>query len=173
MKRLYFLSPDLDCTKNIVAELKSEQDIDSNYIHVIGREQQKMEDSHIHAAGALHTTDLMHSIRVGAVAGLLIGTLIGFLLIYLEPAGLIFSYGAVLGFALFGVIFGAWSSSMIGVSIPSPIVAKYAQNIAAGEYMVIVDVDYVLANSIQSAIRQHHPTVVINETVVTELKAKA
>lgn len=171
MKRLYFLTPDIACTKKVVLELK-EQGVDDRHIHVVGTAHHEMEEAHIHEATALQTSDVIHSMQVGAMSGVVIGALLGLVMIATQPAGLDFGYGIVLGLGLFGALFGAWVSSMIGISIPSPIVKKYQDEIDKGHLLMMVDVKVSMANEMVEAIKSHHPEVSVKETKITEIKGK-
>ena len=49
--------------------------------------------------------------------------------------------------AVFGGVFGAWSSSMIGISIPSPRLERFESAIAQGRILLMVDVPYIAGAS--------------------------
>lgn len=171
MKRLYFLIPDVECTKKVVMELK-EQGIEDRDIHVVGTAHHEMEEAHIHEASALQTSDVIHSMQVGAMSGIIIGALTGLFIMSMQPAGLDFGYAIVLGLGIFGALFGAWVSSMIGISVPSPIVQKYQDEIDKGHLLMMVDVKVTVANEMIEAIKSHHPEVEVKETKITQIKGK-
>ncbi|HHB13062.1 MAG TPA: DUF1269 domain-containing protein, partial [Chromatiales bacterium] len=115
MKRIVMLVPDVDTARKITHELLSER-VPEKHIHVIAREGTPMED--LHEAGLAERTDLLPALKRGAAVGGATGLLAG--LAALAFPGVAVAGGAVLlATTLAGSAFGAWASSLIGVSIPS------------------------------------------------------
>jgi hypothetical protein len=160
MKRIYFLAPNIDSTTAIVQEIKTENVPEKN-IHIVGKDHHKLEEAHLHEANLLQTSDLIPSIEKGALAGGAIGLLAGLAAVTFPPAGLVIGGGAVLALSAFGSGFGAWVSSMIGISIPNPTVEKFEEAIKAGEILLIIDIPKVQEEDIKQKIKQHHPEALI------------
>lgn len=156
MKRIYFLTPNITSTKSIVAELR-EHDITDAQIHVVGKAHDQIERANIPEANLLHTTDLVHSMEKGAIAGGTMGLIAGLAAVTFPPAGLVLGGGAILGLGLFGTGFGAWVSSMIGISIPDETVEKYESAIHKGQFLLIVDIPKDNETKIVKMIKSHHP----------------
>ena len=93
MKRIYFLSPHLKSTKSIIAELKHDE-ISEEDIYVVGKDHMQLQEAQLHQAGLFQTTDVLHALERGAVAGASIGLLSG-LGIMIFPTGLVIGGGAV------------------------------------------------------------------------------
>lgn len=156
MKRIYFLAPTIESTAAIVDELK-EHGITDTQIHVVGKDHHKLQEAHIHEANLLQTTDLVKSLEKGAIAGGTVGILAGLAAVTFPPAGVVLGGGAILGLGLFGTGFGAWVSSMIGISIPDRVVEKYEKAIEAGELLMMVDVPKQDEEKFKKLIKSHHP----------------
>lgn len=163
MKRIYFLAPTIESTASIVDELK-ENGINDSQIHVVGKDHHKLQEAHIHEANLLQTTDLVKSLEKGAIAGGAVGLLAGLAAVTFPPAGLVLGGGAVLSLSIFGTGFGAWVSSMIGISIPDQVVEKYEQAIEDGELLIMVDIPKVEEDKYKRMIKNHHPEAQIEGT---------
>ncbi len=162
MKRLYFLSPSLDSTTSIVAELH-ELGIQDRQIHVVGNNHTGLVLNHIHEASLLQTSDVIPALEKGAATGVTTGLLAGLIAVSFPPAGLVLGGGAVLGLSLFGAGFGAWASAMIGVSIPNKTVEQYEQAIEAGQFLIMVDIPKEDEFRTFDLIRRHHPEIAIGD----------
>ena len=156
MKRLYFLTPTLKCTKKIMHELIDMQ-IDQQHIHVVGRDHHALQDANLLEAGVFQSSDLLPSLERGAALGGVVGMLVGVVAIVFSPAGLAVGGGAVLGLGLLGAVVGAWSSSMIGVSVPDAGIARYEKAIKKGKLLMMVDVPKTQEEEIAQVIQRHHP----------------
>ncbi len=156
MKRLYFLSPSLHATSSIVEELHQYR-IQDRHIHVVGNDHAGLVENHLHEASVLQTSDIIPAAERGAAAGVTTGLLAGLIAVSFPPAGFVLGGGAVLGLTLFGAGFGAWASSMIGISIPNKTVEQYEAAIAAGQFLVMVDVPKADQPRVTDLIKKHHP----------------
>lgn len=170
MKRLYFLSPSLESTTAIVEELQTLGIQDRN-IHVVGKNHTGLAKNHIHEASVLQTSDVIPALERGAAIGVTSGLLAGLVAVSFPPAGLILGGGAVLGLSLFGAGFGAWVSSMIGVSVPNKTVEQYQQAIDKGQFLLITDIAKEDGRRITKLILKHHPEASIDELDLSLKKA--
>lgn len=163
MKRIYFIAPSIDSTSSIVDELH-EIGITDEDIHVVGKDHAQLQEAHIHEAGLLETTDVTHSMHVGARYGAILGAIAGVIAAFVLPIGWLGKLLVVAGLAAFGTAFGAWASSLVGISIPEPGVEKYQQAVEQGQLLMLVDVSDDQEKEIRNAIRLHHPEARIGET---------
>lgn len=170
MKRLYFLSPSLESTTAIVKELQT-LGVQDKDIHVVGKNHTALVKNHIHQASVLQTSDVLPALERGAAIGVTSGLLAGLVAISFPPAGLVLGGGAVLGLGLFGAGFGAWVSSMIGVSVPNKTVEQYEQAIEKGQFLLIIDIAKEDELRITDLILKHHPEASIDEIDLTLKKA--
>ncbi|PWK49908.1 DUF1269 domain-containing protein [Pleionea mediterranea] len=156
MIRLYFLVPDFKNTQNIVNELQ-DYGLDEHHIHIVGKDHERLEKAHLHEAGLAETTDLIPALKRGLLFGGTTGFLAGIVAITFPPAGLVFGGGAVLGLSAAGAGFGAWMSSMIGVSVNDLGVEHFQKQIDQGKYLLLVDVERDLFKPVEELVRSHHP----------------
>ncbi|MBV1790613.1 hypothetical protein KQ940_21335 [Marinobacterium sp. D7] len=156
MKRLFFLVPGTDSAGAIVNELK-EAAVEEKHIYVVGKDHHLLEDAHLHEAGLAQSSDLIPALERGVIIGGSAGALAGVLAITFPPAGLALGGGALLGLSLFGAGFGAWASSMIGVSTAAAEVSELEQEIEAGNLLMLIDVERDRTDEIIRLIKAHHP----------------
>ena len=161
MKRLYFLVPDLDTTTGIVNELR-ELGVGEANIAIVGKDHHALEAAHLHEAGAFAGSDFTHAIARGVALGGSTGLLAGIAAVTFPPMGLVLGGGAVLGMGVLGAGFGAWASSLIGISVPERGIQRYQAAIDNGHLLLLIDVPRWQAESVCAVIRSHHPEVEIS-----------
>lgn len=115
MKRLYYFAKSLTSVQGITSDLR-QAGIGENRLHVMGNDSSAMARAHVHTTTPWEETDIMHSGFVGALGGMAIGLLAGFLLAGADPWGMQLDTGAIIGVTLFGTCFGAWLGGLRGVS---------------------------------------------------------
>lgn len=155
MRRIYFLVPDMDTTRQIVNDLLLAH-IDERRIHVLARRNTPLED--LPEATFLQKTDFIPAMRQGLAVGGATGLLAG-LVALATPGGLVIGGGAILIFALAGGGLGAWWSSMIGASTGNRQLADYAEAIDRGEVLLMADIPVARIDEIEQLIRNRHPAV--------------
>lgn len=101
--------------------------------------------------------DVIPALQKGMAAGGVAGFTAGMLGMIYPPAGLAFGGGAVLGLTLGGVIFGAVTSTMIGVSVPSTRIKKFDKAIKKGDLLLMIDVPKERMDEIEELVHSHHP----------------
>lgn len=85
------------------------------------------------------TTDFSPAIGRGAAIGAATGLVIGIIAMLIPASGIVAGFPAVLAFLAGGAIVGAWSSAMVGSSVPDMIRRKFESEIEAGCILLIVD----------------------------------
>jgi hypothetical protein len=80
------------------------------------------------------------------------------------PAGLVVGGGAVFAISAASAGVGGWLSSIIGSSVPSSRLTKFADAIEAGELLVLVDVPRARVDDIEDLVRKHFPIADIRGT---------
>ncbi len=154
MRRLYFLVPDAAAAQTIVNELLLAH-IPEKHIHVVAREGTPM--GHLPEAGLAQKTDLIPAIERGLGYGGATGTLAGLIVIAVPGVAVISAGALVVALAVAGTVFGAWLSSMIGISIESPRLKQYEQAIQSGQFLMMVDVLASRVDDVNTLIQQLHP----------------
>ena len=161
-KRLCFLLPDIDTAENIVNELR-EVGIVEKHIHVVAKNEYDITQHKLPQATLWEKTDLLPSIERGLLLGGTTGIIAGLTALALPSVNFILGGGAVLGIGAIGAGFGAWASSMIGVSVPNKIIENFARQIEQNEViLVMVDLPNEAEKSVLEVIKNHHPEAEIH-----------
>ena len=90
--------------------------------------------------GVSKTSDLIGSLARGAFIGGVAGLIAGFLIVQFLSEEISLGWGSIAGICIFGIFFGAWTSSLIGVSVPNPVVEKIRLAAKEGGIIMMVDV---------------------------------
>lgn len=169
MLRLYFLVPDAARTVQITNELAS-LGLEKDEVHVLAKDQATLEEKGLNRATLLQTTDVVHATKRGVYLGIPLGVLLGVIAAYLLPVawGWTGIVALLIGAGLFGGFFGAWASSMVGVSVLDVKVAKFQSDIDRGAYLMMVDVPEKREREIADAVKSHHPEVVIDKVTAAD-----
>ena len=133
-KRIYWLLPDLKSARATMDDLLLAH-IEERHIHFVAREGTDMRG--LHAANVLQTSDVVRSAEIGLLVGAGLGGLLGALVAVFYPiVGDEAQLGLVVpGLAIFGALFGIWTSTMIGISTPSKRLQRFAAHIERGQVL--------------------------------------
>lgn len=154
-RRIYWLLPDVQSALATMDDLLLAY-VDVRHMHFVGREDQDMRG--LHVATVLQTSDVLRSAQVGMIVGAAIGGLLGILVaVYYPIVGDQPQWGIAAALAVAGALFGIWTSSMIGVSIPSKRLQRFAKEIENGKILLMVDVNIWRASQIEARLRDLHP----------------
>jgi len=154
-QRIYWLLPDLASAGRTMTDLLG-AGIESRHIHFAARDG--LDLTGLHAANVLQTSDVVHAAQRGLVLGGATGICTGLLIaLYFPIVGDSPQWEVAGMLGVFGGVFGAWSSSMIGISIPSPRLERFESAIGEGRILLMVDVRYAHAQAIASLLQAAHP----------------
>lgn len=168
MQRLYFLTPDLDTTVNIAHEL-SELGLTRRQVHVTGRDWRHLAEQGINNATLRQTTDVVHAAVRGLAYGAPLGLVLGILVYWIAGEALgVGPLALSVGLGIGGGLFGAWVSTMIGVSVHDVKVDKYERDLEKGAFLMMVDVTDRREAAIHAIIHRHHPEVTIDKVTAWE-----
>ena len=154
-RRIYWLIPDLASAGRTMHDLLLAH-VDARHIHFAGREGMDM--TGLHAANVWQTSDVVHAAETGLVLGGAVGIIAGLATALLFPVvgdSLQWEVAAML--AVLGGVVGAWSSSMIGISIPSPRLQRFEGAIEAGQILLMVDLQRSRVQEIEALLQTAHP----------------
>jgi len=156
-RRLYVILPDLASAIQTANDLLMAR-IDDRHMHFLGRSGMSM--GVLHEASVLQKSDVRHALFLGMGLGALGGMLLGVYL-RLNPIG-DFSFGAgtFLLATLGGLAFGAWTSTLIGLSTPNSALKRFEPDINAGKILLMVDVPVARIEEIEDLIARRHPEAV-------------
>jgi hypothetical protein len=154
-RRIYWLLPDL------ASAIRTENDlllarIAWQHIHFVGREDADM--TGLHTANVLQTSDVIRSAQSGLVIGGASGAVIGVLVALFFPiVGPAPDWGTAAVLSILGGAFGAWASSMIGISTPSNRLKRFEPAIEQGQILLMVDVPRSRVEEIETRLQALHP----------------
>lgn len=154
MRRLYFLTPDVDSCHAIVKELEA-VGVPERHLHVIASIRQVLDD--LPEAGILQKTELLHGIEVGAGLGGTAGILGGLLAMTFPPAGLVLGGGALLAGAAAGAGFGAVVTALLSSHEHNHDLDSFQRAIERGEILLMVDIPKKEVDTTKALILEHHP----------------
>ena len=140
MKRLYYLTDSVSSVLGITRDLEI-AGIGENRVHVMGKNHAVLDEAHVHTTTPLEETDLMPYGFTGAMIGLALGVILGFLLAMMDPWALELGGEAVLIGAAFFACFGAWIGGIAGISRRNHHLEPYLDRVREGHYLVMVDAD--------------------------------
>jgi len=130
--------------------------IAEQHIHFVARDDADM--TGLHAANVLQTSDVIRAAQMGLVLGGLVGAVLGVVLGALFPiVGDTPQWGMGAVLAIAGAAFGAWSSSMIGVSTPSHRLKRFESAIQQGQILLMVDAPRGRIEEIEARLQRLHP----------------
>ncbi|MGD2118800.1 MAG: DUF1269 domain-containing protein [Chromatiales bacterium] len=151
--RLYFLLPDVPTAQQVEKELLLAR-IESRRMHFMARDGVDLGD--LPEADFTQKSDFIHAMGTGLVAGGSAGAIVG--LVAMMYLGFNAANSAILGLAgMFGSVFGAWVSGLIGISIPNSRLKMFEHNIEHGQVLLMLDVPRERKAEITGMVRKHHP----------------
>ncbi|KRT58217.1 hypothetical protein [endosymbiont of Ridgeia piscesae] len=154
MRRLFFLMPNLESCRQVVAELEDEG-VPEHHLHAIASLDQSLDG--LPEAGVLQKTELAHGLEWGAGLGGVAGMLGGLLAVSFPPAGLVLGGGALLVGAAAGAGFGAVVSALLSSHEHNHDLDAFQRAIEAGEILLMVDIPRQRVDKIRELILNHHP----------------
>jgi hypothetical protein len=158
MKRLFFLVPDLVMTKSMVQELEA-YGIEERDIHIVGNREatRNLKRENLPEANIVQTSDLMPALKRGALIGIFFSIVL-FIVFYLSlPAEIHIKPIALVAILFFGIVFGSWTSTLIGVSVNDPIVHKHEKYLKEGHFILMIDCDDAKEKEIIQLVLAHYP----------------
>jgi hypothetical protein len=139
MHHLYILASDLSLTKNVMHELRA-KGIPKAHIHIVGERSDILENAGLNEANLIQTTDLVPSIKRGAIMGVSLVILLCSMYCYIVyKHDLVIQPFILMGLVAVGIAMGAWGSSLIGINLKNPFVEKFKGYVKHGSYIMIVD----------------------------------
>ena len=154
-RRIYWLLPDLASARRTMDDLLLAR-ISEPHIHFVAREDADM--SGLHPANVLQTSDVVRSAQAGLVIGGAVGAVLGTIVALFFPiVGDTREWGMIAVLAIVGAGFGAWSSSMIGISAPNNRLKRFEPAIEQGQILLMVDVPHARVDDIEARLQALHP----------------
>lgn len=139
MKRLYYISRNIERTRD-VSDALHEAGIDDWHFHVISRDEAGLRLHAVQGAPIYEQLDLVHSGERVALFGAGAGLLVGGLCALIQPFPWPTETWHVVLLTLLTGCFGAWTGGMLGLSRENYRLEPFHEEIAAGNYLMLVDV---------------------------------
>ena len=154
-RRIYWLMPDLASARRTMHDLAQAR-VATAHIHFAGPPDMDMRG--LHAANVWQTSDLVHAAETGLVLGAAVGCVAGLATALLFPVvGTAPQWEITVPLTLMGGVVGAWSSSMVGISIPSPRLQRFQSAIEQGQILLMVDLPPPRVREIETLLQTAHP----------------
>jgi hypothetical protein len=154
-RRICWLIPDLASARRAMHDLQ-QAGVDLAHMHFAGAEGTDM--SGLHTANVWQSSDLIHAAKLGLVVGGVFGFAAGTLSTLLFPIAVEGPQWEVPGIlAVLGGLIGAWSASMVGISIPSAWLRRYEGALEEGRILLMVDLPRERVQEIEALLRATHP----------------
>ena len=154
-RRIYWLLPNPESARKTMDDLLLAE-VSVSHIHFHARDDVDM--SKLHAANLLQTSDVIRSAQAGVVIGIATGAIAGVLVAIFVPFGTNSpQWGIAALLAVVGGGFGAWASSMIGISTPSVRLKRFEGAIEQGQLLLMVDVPRSRVEEIEALLKVTHP----------------
>ena len=153
-RRLYFIMPDLPSARKMMDDLLLAR-IEERHIHFLGKRGMSLEG--LHEANHLQKSDLVHGAQVGLALGALLGVILGAVVVMTMGTEDRWQIAIVLGSGVVGALFGAWVSSMVGVSVPNSRLAQFNEAIEQGKILMMADIPEHRVNEVRELLASRHP----------------
>jgi len=163
MKRLIFLAPSLAQAETVVEGMRV-LGVEDDGIHVVAKDGRKLEQSHLHPATNVETSELENDLDWGMVAGGTLGMFAGLSVLGAGPFGIILGGGTLLASSLLGIGLGGWLGYMIGEQTTRAEVEKYEHAIEQGQLLMIADVPTESLPPVFRLIRETCPQALIESS---------
>src|SRR5262245_17915002 len=134
-RRIYWLLPDLASASRTMNDLLLAR-IEESHIHFAARDGTDM--TGLHPANLLQTSDVVRAAQLGLVVGGAVGAIGGVAaVLFFSVSGEAPHWGLAAITAIVGAPIGAWSASMIGVSVPSKRLARFEGALETGQLLLM------------------------------------
>ena len=161
MEKLVFLVNDHDDAVAAVDVLRG-MDISDEVISVIAKEGTPLED--LPDATQEDASDVIPAFARGGAVGGSVGLIAGLAATVFAPAGIVLGGAAVVAAALGGASFGAFASGLIGTSVSNSQLRQYEDAVAAGQYLIVAEVEEDRVEALKARLRESHADVEIKGT---------
>jgi hypothetical protein len=153
--RIYYMLPDLDSARKVLDDLLLSR-IEQRHIHFLTGGLQLPPD--MPEANILQKTDIVHGAGSGMIAGGLLGMALGAVIVFYfgfeerSTEALVVTLAAIVG-----LLFGAWSASLVAAAIPNTRLKAFYPDLADGKILLMADVPARRVTEIEQILKERHP----------------
>lgn len=156
MKRLCFLSSDVETTRRLIAVLRRAGEDESSMM-VIARHDIRLDE--LPAAG-IGRTDALPGLARGLAAGGVVGSLAGLAILSFEQLGFALGGAAIPLFGLLGAAVSGLGGFLAGASVPSTRLKRFEHAIERdGKILLMLEVQQERGKALEASVKNEVPEV--------------
>jgi hypothetical protein len=129
--------------------------IEDRHMHFLARRGSDL--GNLHEASWLQKSDVRHGALTGGVLGGVLGGLVAVGLSFFPMGDWSINHAGVLLLIGFGIFFGIWVATMVGLSVPNSKLSPFQADIERGGILLIVDVPFQRVDEIHELLQAKHP----------------
>ncbi len=153
-RRLYWMLPNVDSARRCANDLLLAR-VEDRHMHFLAPRGTDLGE--LHEASWLQKSDARHGAWLGGVIGAILGGLAAVAFTYFPVGGLVVNHLGALLLIGFGLVFGIWTASLVGISVPNSHLKRFAADIERGSVLLIVDVPFQRVDEIHELVQGKHP----------------
>lgn len=158
VKRLYYLSSDLDEIEQVEQELEK-QGITGPQLHVLSEDDSEVARHHVHDISDFMKLDVVRSTFVGTVVGLFISFLL-LLSVYISGVSTSLTWAPFVFLAFVILGFCAWEGGLYGIQIRNRSLKRFEEDLHHGSHLLFIDVTRQQENIVEAVVEKH-PTLLL------------
>src|SRR5205823_6402390 len=134
-RRLYWMLPNIESARRCANDLLLAR-IEDRHMHFLARRGSDLGE--LNEASFLQKSDVRHSALVGGVLGGILGGLVAVALSFFPMGDWTINHAGVLLLIAFGIVFGIWTATLAGLSVPNSHLKRFADEIERGSVLLMV-----------------------------------
>ncbi len=151
--RVYYLFSDKKMADAAVEKIRSDDVIEGNVVKTVTSTEPKPERlTETDSLSMMHQCEIEALLKRGMKIGFLLGLIISVGVINFFELNFSGSIAMAVGLTILSVLFGAWISSKIGVTVPQNKLKEFNDQIDAGNVLVVVSVKPRLKSYLMSMV---------------------
>lgn len=154
MKRHFYITDNLDDLELVEQELEG-SGVETPQIHILSEHDADVEKHHLHEVEAVLKKDVVHSMEVGAVAGVVIAAIV---LSVAYLAGWTQSAAGWVPFIFLAVVilgFCTWEGGLFGIQEPHYQFKRFQNALHEGKHILFVDIDPAQEDTLSQVVTRH------------------
>ena len=152
--RIYWLLPNPSSARRVMDALLLAR-VEHRHLHFMSRAG--IDLSGLHEASALQSSDLVSSAQWGLCVGSALGAAAGAVCAVFAVMDDAAKPIVVVALALVGALFGAWTASLIGSSVPSRRLKRFMPAMERGEILLMADVPHGRVQDVKAMLETTQP----------------
>ena len=162
MKRLFYLTKNINSTQSISDDLHQAGITDWNF-HVLSKQHEgELYRRHIHSADTFQKSGIIYCAERGVCIGLILGIVFALFLSIFPLFDVDLSAMDLFFVIAFGVLSGGWTGGFIGIQIENHQIKRFHNKLEKGYYLIMVDVERSQMHLVQELMKSKHPEAKLN-----------